>query len=94
MRNKITKPAVQKVIETLLGIIEDWVAGHMLTHKLKFSFYIVFLLVIFVILWQKMVTNMKMDIIKALGILNILPTTHLATHPDFIKEMNISSLIN
>jgi len=77
-----------------MNIINDWQDQNYLIHKLKFSLYIVFLVILFAILWKKMVTNMKMDIIKALGILNILPTTHLAVNPEFIKEMNISSLIN
>lgn len=49
---------------------------------------------IFIFLWQKMVSTMKMDITKALGILYILPTLHLASHPEFIAEIDKSSLIN
>ena len=90
----LVKHATQKIFDKLKLIADDWIASNNLAHKLKFSLYVVFLLIIFLILWEKMVTNMKMDIIKALGILNILPTTHLAMNPEFIKEMNISSLIN
>ena len=43
---------------------------------------------------QKRLSNMQMDIIKALGIINILPTSHLALHPEFLADMNKSSLIN
>ncbi len=78
----------------LLKILKNWIDNEVMIHDLKFSLYIVCLLIIFVLLWKKMVSNMQMDIVKALGILNILPTSHLSSHPDFIKDMNKSSLIN
>lgn len=63
-------------------------------NNIKFSIYIFALLGIFAFLWQKTVSIMKMDITKALGILYILPTIHLASHPEFILEIHKSSLVN
>ena len=94
MRNGLIKYGAQKMIGKLMEVTNDWMNSNASTHKLKFALYIVFLIAIFTVLWRKMVANMKMDIINALGILNILPTSHLATNPQFIKEINTSSLIN
>ena len=74
--------------------VEQWIEASLTACSVKFAVYIIFLLIIFVCLWKQMVTNMQMDIIKALGILYILPTRHLRTHVDFIREMNRSSLVN
>jgi len=80
--------------DLIMGIASDWANKEAQSHDIKFAFYIIFLFIIFSFLWQKMVANMKMDIIKALGILNILPTLHLASAPEFISEINKSSLTN
>lgn len=83
-----------KTFSLLKDILNSWIDTQNMIHDLKFSLYIVCLLIIFILLWKKMVSNMQMDIVKALGILNILPTAHLGAHPDFIRDMNKSSLIN
>lgn len=77
-----------------MSMDSSWISNQNLAINIKFSIYVIFLLVIFVYIWERMVTGMKMDIIKALGILNILPTSHLTSNPEFIKDMNKSSLIN
>lgn len=82
------------IFDTFMQLHENWLTNNMLILNVKFSIYIIFLVIIFILLWQKMVSNMQMDIIKALGILNILPTSHLAQHPEFLVDMNKSSLIN
>ena len=82
------------IIKVLKDIFDDWISKEMLVHKLKFSIYVVFLFVIFVLLWKKMVSNMQMDIIKALGIISVLPTSNLKENIDFIKDINRSNLIN
>lgn len=83
-----------KTFVGLRKVLNDRISYEMVVHKLKFALYIVFLVAIFVLLWTRMVINMRMDISKALGILNVLPTSHLAANLAFIKEMNRSSLIN
>jgi len=80
--------------KVLREILSNWTSYQIMIHKLKFALYIVFLVVIFLILWSRMIVNMRRDIIKALGILNVLPTSHLGANLYFIKEMNHSSLIN
>lgn len=91
MYGKITYASMYSIMGSNYN---DWITSSTLVANVKFSIYVAFLLVIFVLLWERIVSGMKMDIIKALGILNILPTSHLAANPDFIKEMNKSSLIN
>ena len=82
------------IFDVMKKLLHSGVEDEMMIHNLKFSLYVICLLIIFALLWKKMVTNMQMDIIKALGILNILPTSHLGAHPDFIRDMNKSNLIN
>ncbi len=94
MFNRVVKYGVANLVEESLALCNDLVDTQEMVIKLKFALYIVFLFIIFVILWQKMVTNMKMDIVKTLGILNILPTTHLASSPELLKTLNTSSLIS
>lgn len=94
VRNKYGKETYVSIYGILQNNNQDWIASETLSINLKFSIYVVLLLAIFVLLWEKMVSSMRMDIIKALGILNILPTSHLSADPEFIKEINISSLIN
>jgi len=81
-------------MDLLRSILDKEIKYHKMIMDIKFSIYVVMLLVIFVIIWSKMVNNMQMDIVKALGILNILPTSHLSSNPEFMRDMNQSSLIN
>ena len=78
----------------VLSVVKDFTDNQLRIHNTKFALYIIFLFFIFAFLWRKMVNNMKLDIIKALGVFNILPTLHLASSPEFISEINRSSLTN
>ena len=81
-----------KSIDILLGIVKDSIKKNMALVNLKFIFAILSLILLFLIIWRRMANNMKMDIVKALWILNILPTTHLTSNLDFIREIKMSSL--
>ncbi len=94
MRNAYLGNIFSGVVNVFISCQDSWISYNHLACNIKFALYIVFLVIIFTYLWKQMVTNMQMDIIKALGILNILPTHHLRSHPEFIKDMNRSSLIN
>ncbi len=93
IRNRIIKPGTFGFMTVYYNIQKDWTNYYLSVNKLKFALYIVFMLFIFALLWNKMVANMRNDIEKTLGILNVLPTVHLSSSPDFIKELNASSLI-
>ncbi len=94
VRFKYITPANILLQNIILDAIGSWSDREMQIHVIKFVIYIIFLVLIFTLMWKKMVSNMKMDIIKALGILNILPTLHFASSPEFIDEINKSSLTN
>lgn len=91
---KYLVPAYELMFDSLVNVLADWTSHQMMIHKLKFALYIVFLVLIFILLWALMANNMRKDIAKALGILNVLPTSHLSANLSFIKEMNRSNLIN
>jgi len=88
------KRVFKEIFAVFLKATKDWTSENMLLYNVKFSLYIIFLMVIFGCLARMMISNMQMDIVKALGILNILPTIHLRTNTTFISEMNRSSIIN
>ncbi len=82
------------VLNTIADCVNRWTDSISSIHTMIFIIYIIFLFVIFTLMWRKMVSNMKLDIVKALGILNILPTLHFASSPELIAEINKSSLTN
>lgn len=94
IKNKYWKTTFQSIYNLFSNLNSDWVDSENLAINLKFAIYVIFLVVIFAFVWQRMVRSMRLDIVKALGILNILPTSHLAANPEFIKEISTSSLIN
>ncbi len=74
--------------------LNNWLNYYTLVLNLKLAVYLVFIFFLFVLLWWKMVSSMKSDIAKTVCMLGILPTTHLAGNPEFIKKLNASSLVN
>ena len=94
LRIKYTEYIEDKSIENLNDVLRNWTQNQSQIHNIKFSLYITLLVIVFIFIWKRMVSNMRMDITKALGILNVLPTSHLCTNIAFIKLMNHSNLMN
>ncbi len=94
MRNAIIRRGVILIMEKVYDTLNTWMDSERLIVRLKFSLYIILLFAIFFLLWQQMVNNMRMDIVKTLSILNILPTAYLAGHEELLKTLNTSGLIS
>lgn len=92
MFNYVEKQALNGMIDVLMDVVKDRSKSNVFIVNLKFALSIVIFFFLFLLLWQKMVNSMKMNIVNALWLLNILPTSHLATNIEFIKEIQVSSL--
>ena len=93
MFNKVEKLALDEIISVLINVVRDHSEQAMIIFDLKFSLNILVFFFLFLLLWQQMVSSMKRNIINALWLLNILPTSYLAISTDFIKEIQASSLV-
>jgi len=93
MFNKVEKLALDEIISVLINVVRDHSEHTMIIFDLKFALSILMFFFLFLLLWQQMVSSMKRNIINALWLLNILPTSYLAISTNFIKEIQVSSLV-
>ncbi len=61
-------------------------------NNIKFSLFVVFLVLISLIIWLNMLNNLNTDILRAKGVFNILPTYLLSENAEFIKDISSGSI--
>lgn len=52
-----------------------------------FTIFITLLIVVFFTVWLILLNSIKMDILRAKGVFNLLPTTHLTKNSEFIHTI-------
>ncbi|MDR3548468.1 MAG: hypothetical protein P4M11_09435 [Candidatus Pacebacteria bacterium] len=94
MRNLIVRHAAMASVDKALEVLYDELDSERFSTRLKFGLYIVLLVAIFFILGRRMASNMKTDIAKTLSVINVMPTTYLASNTEMLKTLNNSGLIS
>ena len=56
-------------------------------HDIKFSLFVIFLLLVFIIIWVNMLNSLNTEIFRAKGVFNILPT-YVLNNSKLIKDIN------
>ena len=82
-------------IETFFKeVIISYFNSIMLIENLFFSLFIILLIILFFLVWVNLLNNLKLDILKAKGVLNLIPTNYLSKDKEFLKSINNSSIFN
>jgi len=56
-------------------------------HNIKFSLFVILLLLMFIIIWVNMLNSLNTEISRAKGVFNILPT-YVLNSSNLIKDIN------
>ena len=94
MTNMIILKATMNILDFYINLTDNNINSYSTKRTVIFVLNMMLLILVFMMIWCMMISNLKMEIMKALGILNVLPTSHLISNLQFIKEMNGTNLIN